>query len=343
MKLNFKKISKIFVEFTLVIILSGVALSFSNAANAESHRNSNLIAQVDISFGLPGTSSGKVIPISPIGYEQLPQLNTAQPTTMLNQFVNGIVGNLKLILGTVAVLFIILSALKLILAGGNEDTVTKQKTAITYGIIGLAVIGFADEMASVFYVACPPDQPNCRGGSFLSNPSEMINRSQIFSQAVQVFVTFIKYIVGGIAVLMLVRNGIRLAALQGKEESVSLDKKNLAFTSFGLILILMASTIIDKVLFVFNPAKYTPGTQQAINPQQGVKEIIGATNIVVSIVAPLAILVLIAGAIMYATAGGNDEKMGKAKRMIMLAIVGMILIYGAFAIISTIISGQFTP
>jgi hypothetical protein len=261
---------------------------------------------------------------------------------MLNQFVNGLVGNLKLILGAVAVMFIILSAVKLILAGGNEDTVSKQKAAITYGIIGLAVIGFSDEMAKVFYVACPADTPDCRGGSFLSSSSEMINRSQIFSQAVQIFITFIKYIVGGIAVLMLVRNGIRFAALQGKEESVTLDKKNLAFTSFGLILIVMASTVVDKVLFVFKPSEYTPGADQAINPQQAVNEIIGATNIVVSIVAPIAILVLIAGAIMYATAGGNDEKMGKAKRMITLAIVGMIIIYGAFAIISTIISGQFT-
>ncbi|MBN1494774.1 hypothetical protein JW911_03515 [Candidatus Peregrinibacteria bacterium] len=338
---NPTKIQKFIAEFALMIAGLALMLNFTGPiirhADA-AHGNFNdsfVIAQNDsLTFGLPGASTTQIIPISPVGYEQLPQLNASEPTSMLNQFVGGLVANLKYLLGGFAVVYIILAAVKLILAGGSEDTVTKAKSAITYGIIGLAVIGFADEMAKVIYV----------GGraSFLSSPSEMIQRSQIFSQAVQVFITFIKYIVGGIAVLMLVRNGIRLAALQGKEESVTLDKKNLAFTSLGLILIIMASTVIDKVLFVFNPSEYTPGADQAINPQKAVQELIGVTNIVVSIIAPIAILVLIAGAIMYATAGGNDEKMGKAKRMIMLAIVGMIIIYGAFAIISTVISGQFT-
>ena len=46
---------------------------------------------------------------------------------------------------------------------------------------------------------------------------------------------------------------------------------------------------------------------------------------------------------MYATAGGNEEQTERAKRLVILAIGGMVLIYGAFAIISTVVSGQFIP
>jgi len=277
------------------------------------------------------------------GYEGLPQLDTSgTPVSMLNQFFNGIVQNIKYVLGAIAVLFIMLSGVKLIMAGDNEETVGRQKKAITYGIVGLAVIGFASELAKVFTVACPPGSTECLPGGFLSQPASILMSSGIFSRNVQIFITFIKYLIGGIAVTMLIRNGIRLIALQGKEESVTLDKKNIAFTSVGLILIIISSTLIDKVLFLVDTTKYpVGGVAPAINPERGMQEIVGITNIAVTFIAPLAVLVLIAGAIMYVTAGGKEEQMAKAKRMITLAIIGIALIYGAFAIISTIISGQF--
>jgi hypothetical protein len=286
----------------------------------------------------------RVIPLQPTGYEDLPQLTTSTPTGMLYEFTQGVFRNLKYILGAVAVFFIMVSAVKLIIAGDSEDVVTKQKTAITYGIIGLIVIAFSDEIARVLTVACPPEEPECSQGGFLSGPQALIQQASIFEREVKILITFIKYLVGGIAVFMLIRNGIRLVALQGSEESVTLDKKNIAFSSIGLVLIIIASTFIDKVLYIVDTSQYpVGGVQPGISPEAGVQEIIGFTNLAVTFTAPIAILVLIVGAVMYATAGGNEENMNRAKRLIMLAVIGMVIIYGAFAIVSTIISGQFTP
>lgn len=278
-------------------------------------------------------------------YEGLPSLTVTQPETMLNTFVQGLFKNLKYILGAFAVLFIMVAAVKLIIAGDNEEVVTKQKAAITFGIIGLIIIGFADEMTKVVSVACLPGQVECVEGGFLSSPQALVQQSSVFNREVKIFITFIKYLIGGVAVLMLVRNGIRLVALAGSEESVALDKKNLAFTSIGLVLIIIASTFIDKVLYIVDVSRYptTGGVEPAISPTQGAQEVVGFTNMVVTFTAPIAILVLIVGAVMYATAGGNEEQMNKAKRMIVLAVIGMVVIYGAFAIISTIIAGQFNP
>ena len=74
---------------------------------------------------------------------------------------------------------------------------------------------------------------------------------------------------------------------------------------------------------------------------RGVQEIVGITNFVVTWASPVAVLVLVAGAIMYLTAMGDEEKMGKAKKLIVNAIIALIIIYGAFALVSTFVSGQF--
>ena len=278
-------------------------------------------------------------------YDGLKTLDVNQePTSMFNQFVQGAFKNLKYILGAIAILFITLAALKLIVKGDNEETVETQKMAIFFGILGLVVIGFASEVVKVFYVACPPGAVDCAEGGFLANPSAMIQHSAVFNRTVQIAITFIKYFIGGVVLVMLARNGIRLVALAGEEEGMELDKKNVVYTSLGLILILLASTVIDKVLFVVDTSRYptTGGVTQALGVDRGLQELVGITNYAVSFAAPIAILVLIAGAIMYATAGGNEDTMGKAKRLIIFALGGMILIYGAFAIVSTVISGQFS-
>jgi len=287
-----------------------------------------------------------LIPLSTTGYSsEVPQIGTGGGIIgMLNNVKDGLFQNLKYILGAMAVLYIMLAAVKMIIAGDNEEVVGNQKKALTYGIIGLAIIGLSSELAKVFTVACPAGQPDCMKGGFLSQPAAMIQSAGLFTLEVRIVITFIKYLIGGIAVLMLVRNGIRLIALQGKEESVTLDKKNLAFTSFALLLIVFASTMIDKVLYIVDTTRYpVGGVQPAINVQRGMDELIGATNVIVAFVAPIAVAVMIAGAIMYAVAGGKEESMTKAKRMMIMAVIGMVMIFGAFAIVSTIISGQFNP
>lgn len=304
-------------------------------------------AAVSDDAGEAGTFA-PVVPAMPLeteGYESFQQIWwTATPSGLLYEFTYGMFRYFKYILGAVAVMFLMVAAVKLIVAGGNEDVASKQKAAITFALIGLVVIAFADEMARVLIVACPPEEPACYEGGFLSGPHALIHQASIFKREVKVLITFIKYLIGGIAVFMLVRNGIRLVSLQGNEESVALDKKNIAFSSVGLVLIVIASTFIDKVLYIVDTNIYPfGGVQPAMSPEKGIQEVIGFTNMAVTFTAPIAILVLIAGAVMYATAGSDEERMSRAKRMIILAVAGMVLIYGAFAIVSTVISGQFTP
>ncbi|MFC1810822.1 hypothetical protein ACFLZH_04950 [Patescibacteria group bacterium] len=377
-KLKQKKTKKFLKEFTAFIFLAAIVLAmFSPLALADdpttgqtgttdsgSTAGQTGATDSDATTGqfgdttpagpTPGTTviqpgAGKedaiFIPLDTTAYKEFPKLTQTSPTGMLAEFFGGLVRNAKWILGGLAVLFIGVSAVKLIVAGNSEDVVTKQKSAIIYAIIGLVVIGFADDVSRVLSVACAPGETECARGGFLQDPQNIIQQAALFKQTTRIFITFIKYLIGGVAVLMLVRNGIRLIGLAGNEESIGLDKKNLIYTSVGLVLIIVASTFIDKVLFIVDPARYSSmtGVQPAISPAAGISEVIGFTNMAVLFISPIAILMLIVGAVMYATAGGNEERMNKAKRLIILSIAGMVLIYGAFAVVSTIVAGKFNP
>ena|SRR3989338_4971925 len=56
----------------------------------------------------------------------------------------------------------------------------------------------------------------------------------------------------------------------------------------------------------------------------------------------LATIMIIYGGVLYVTSAGNDENVGKAKKILLYAIVGIIVILLSFAIVNTIIGGAGT-
>ena len=53
----------------------------------------------------------------------------------------------------------------------------------------------------------------------------------------------------------------------------------------------------------------------------------------------IAVIMIIYGGITYVTAAGNQESIEKAKKIIMYAIVGIIIVLISFALVRTVISG----
>lgn len=281
-------------------------------------------------------SAGSYIPIPGelCGDESFPCPEGDTGVEQAKNLVGKLVDNVRFIIGAIAVVLIIVSGVKLITAGGNEEVFTKQVTALVFGIIGLFVIGLAGEIAEIF----SPER-----GGFLKDPNVAIQKSRLFNRSVEIIITFIKYIVGSVAVLFVVRSGLRLVLLGGNEEEVAKDKKNIFYGMLGLVVILIASPIVNKVFFKIDTSKY-PGLEAVkpgIDPKRLILEISGMTNLVAAIAGPFALLSLVAGGLMYILAGGDEEKTGKAKKIIMWSLIGLVLIYGAFAIVSLFVARQF--
>lgn len=292
-----------------------------------------MIGAVLIAAPIVANAAYLPVPDALCGIFPCPQGGTG--VEMARSLVQRIVDNVRYVIGAIAIVMIIVAGVKLVTAGGNEEVFTKQSMTLLYAVIGLAFVGLAGELSRIFDVD--------RGG-FLKDPSVAVQRARLFNRTLQIIITFIKYIIGSIAVLFIVRNGLRLIMVSGSEEEVTKDKTNIFYGLLGLVVILISDPIINKVFFKIDTSTY-PGlnpVRPGLDPYRLVREIAGVTNVVAAIAGPFALLSLLAGGLMYALAAGDDEKIGKAKKMIMWSIIGIIIIYGAFAIVSTFVARRFS-
>ncbi len=269
-------------------------------------------------------------------------------TSQFGQLVYSLIQNVRYILGAVAIAVVIWNGFRMLTGWGDDGVYSKAKSGLLYGVIGLAVVGLAGELSTIFQVGCPdpiPGQPivPCTTGGFLKDPNAILRANTLFNQRTKIIITFIKYLIGSIAVLEIVINGIRMIALGSSEDKLARDKTNLMYSAIGLVVIVIADNVINNVFYKINPSTYpgVEGVKPGIDAPRAIQELVGFTNLIVSIVGPIAILAVLAGGVMYMTAAGDDGKMSQAKRLIVAALAGIILMYGAFAIVSTFIVGNY--
>lgn len=239
----------------------------------------------------------------------------------------------KLIIVVMGILYITIMGYTLVTSGENEEDVTTAKRGLTYAIIAFVMISMSQEVAQIF---------DMKDHSILESPQEILKRVRLFDRRVEVVVTFIKYVIGSYAVLMIVRSGFKLITAGNQEEEVTKHKASILYSGGGLLLIYIGDIFINKVFYKVDRNVYSgiTGVHPKVDAKAGIEQITHITNFVVSLVGPIAVMILIVGAILYATAGGEQDKMDKAKRLIMTAAVGILIIYGAFALVSTIVAGK---
>ena len=220
--------------------------------------------------------------------------------------------NYRYIIGSVAILFIVISGVKLGLMGSNEEEAGKQKKNLYWGLVGLVFIMLAAPIAEIL---------DMQNGGLLSDEYEIGYRARLFDDQVHIVITFIKYIAGSVAVMFIMRSGAKLVLAGESDEVLNAEKKSLMMGVFALFVIMLSNTVVKEVLFKvdYDNAEYSAYGQQAVvefDTQRGIDEIVGITNFVVSWAAPFAVLALIVGAIMYLTAFGEQDRMDKAKKII---------------------------
>lgn len=239
----------------------------------------------------------------------------------------------KIVVGAIGVLFITILGYTLVTASDNEEKVTEAKRGLVYTTIAFLMISMSQDIGRIF---------DMESGTLFGSPKEILNRVRLFDKQVEIFVTFVKYIIGAFATVMIVRSAVKLITSGGEEEETSKHKKGILYSLAGLVLISVGDVFINKVFYKIDKNTYSgiTGVHPQVDAKAGVEQLSGITNFIISFVGPIAVLMLIAGAIMYATAGGEDERMEKAKRLLLAAGIGIVLIYGAFAIISTVINGK---
>lgn len=240
--------------------------------------------------------------------------------------------NLRIIVGGIALLLIVISGFTMVISGENEETAKTQKKSLTYGLIGLLMISIAGPIAEVF---------DYREGNFISDPDKLVERIQLFDDTTRIIITFVKYLLGGLASLMFIRAGAVMVIAGDNEEEVGKQKKALALGAAGLLMVMVSDLAIKRVFYVAEFNEDADQTIVALDQNEFIQQLVGVTNLMVTFVGPIMVLGMVAGGFLYVTAGGDEERTGLAKKIVLNSVIGVVIIYGAFALVSTVIAGSF--
>lgn len=230
---------------------------------------------------------------------------------------------LKLLLGTVAVVMIMTMGIKMIIARKKIDEVkTTQKEHMIALAAGIIVIFVADMLVrKVFF--------GVEGEVWESQAQAQMAAEEGYKELRGMY-SLVMMITATLAVLMLVVAGYRLIVSAGNEEIQGKIKNQITGLVIGLLLLGVAEFIVKDIVF--------PDHGSTIPSADKAKYlIVNFTNFISGFVSIGALISSIYGGYLYVASFGNEEQTGKAKNVIMGAMIALVLAIGAFALVNTFI------
>ncbi len=235
-------------------------------------------------------------------------------------FVQGGISILRYVIGAVALLFGTLYAMGLIFARGNEETIGKQKENFLWAFVGFVILLGAQGVADVF-----------TAGTATSEALIDIETSTTQLLLIQSYLT---WFFGSIVAVFMVMSGVRMVMAQGNEEVVDKEKKNFTGTVVGVLVILLARSLVNAV-YVVRAGVASPGDTAATATQ-----VAGVIRLILTFMGPMALLYTIYSGYLYLTSFGDEERTSTAKNMILGGITGIVVIYAAYALVNSVVSSN---
>jgi len=111
--------------------------------------------------------------------------------------------------------------------------------------------------------------------------------------------------------------------------------KKKSLVSLSLLTIFM---FLGMASFVLAAVTLPTGDLPTKSPTEILTSIL---NWISSIVAIVSALVIVIAGIMWATAGGDEERQGKARKMLIAGIIGLVIALAAFGIVTVVVNTFF--
>lgn len=236
-------------------------------------------------------------------------------------FIRNLVRIVRNIVGAVALIMGVIYGLRLVIGRGQEEVITKQKTNFLYALMGFLILIISENVAGIF------------------NPERATSEALIDFEAsrdqLRDIANYIKWMLGSVIVLFGIISAFRMISAQGKDEEITKQKNNLTWSGIGMLFILLANNIVNAIYVVRSPRETS-----AASPDTAIGELTGVIRLILVFIGPVAIAFTIYAGFMYLTALDNEERATKAKRMIVMGIVAITTIYGAYAVVNTITSAD---
>lgn len=230
----------------------------------------------------------------------------------------------KYLVATIAVIYLIISGIKLVTAGRKVDEeLEKEKENFKLIIYGLIIIIIGDQLVTKVFFG---DYGECIASA--TNAQECAKAG---GSIVKSIYSFILSIIATFALFILVLAGFRLASSAGEEEAIGRQKRRIAVSAVALLVAGVAEFVVKKIVF---PAAGTEG----INVAAANELVLRFTNFIAAFIGISAFAMLFYGGIIYVASFGNEEKTGKAKKIMLGAIIGVAIALAAYGAVNTLVA-----
>jgi len=148
-----------------------------------------------------------------------------------------------------------------------------------------------------------------------------------FKVKVAEIVRYFEYFAGGLMLINALISGYGLIMGGDDDEAVSKEKQFLKSFLMGTAFILLAEVIVRALSF-----KNIRESSDIV-----IREVAGLVNFSLSFIGIVATAMLVMAGFYYVISFGDDEQMGRAKKMIIASIAGVIISFSAYTIIRFLI------
>jgi len=165
--------------------------------------------------------------------------------------------------------------------------------------------------------------------TFDSGHGQAIQKAGALNITSAVFFVFdmLKFLIGGIAVIMVVKAGFRLVIARKKIDEIwPKQKEHFIMIAVGFVLIMIADIIVKRVFFGVEGEVFDSESSAQIAAGAGTAQLKGMYNAAFILVGVLAIFMLIIAGFRLLTSAGNEEAQTKAKKQITWIIGGLFVV-----------------
>ncbi len=236
---------------------------------------------------------------------------------------------MKLVIGSIAIIMIIISGIHLVMARKKIDEVwEKQKEHLIRIVTAFILIFIADfAVRNVFFGI---------EGEVFESQAQAQQAAEAGTEQLRGIYNVVLMFAGAFAVLMLVIAGFRLLTSGGNEEVQTKVKKQITWIVIGLFVLGVAEFVVQDMIFPKQGSEIpSAGKTRSL--------IVDFTNFISAFVSIAAVISSIYGGFLYVTAVGNEERTGKAKKVLLGAIIALVLAVGAFALVNTVVQLEPRP
>ncbi len=291
------KIGEIIFAIVAVVLLSSVAAPFANA---------QLPILGNEGLELPSVDNPMVTP-------ENAQFADNPGMQVFLFLVNRVLGLVLLFLQGAAVAYIVYIGTQMVLNVDNKDMIKEKRMSLLYAILGFVVLSIGGDAIRVFDPVLVAQQNT--DALFITDPNAG------FPGLIQNIINVIKYVIWAIAIVMLTIMGYRM--ISNQERDITKQKHHILWIAIGLFFIQIADLVIKPFL---------PDTENKV--EAGNQLLLNIANVLMTLLAPTAIVFFILAAYYYLSAAGDEGKVKKAQQIFIGTVIAVIIAYSSYTIVA---------